>query len=144
MSLTFGNFFIEHNTDYNGKGKSEKLLRTEFSEEQVIRYCIKNEYPIIVVTSRKEKGKYWYLKGKGKDIEYLKKEIEELKKVGIKSRSICYLACEPIHILQTYLDCEPLVSQPLLSTTLLSTTLLSPPLLSPPLLSSPLLSTTLL
>jgi len=43
-----------------------------------------------LVTSRGEKGKYWYLKGKGNDRGYLQTLIEESEKRGDNPDSRLY------------------------------------------------------
>ena len=77
LKLSSCKYVTEYKTDiYKGVG-GEKKLRSEYSEEEILRYAIKNGWHIIVVTSFGEKGKNWELKGKGFDRDYLQAKIED-------------------------------------------------------------------
>lgn len=82
-----------HNTDVPHNKVThhqQNLLKSLYNEEEILRYAIQNKWSIILVTSRGEKGKYWYLKGKGNDRGYLQTLIEESEKRGDNPDSRLY------------------------------------------------------
>ena len=60
---------------------NKQMSRSDYNLDEIIIYAIENKYPIIVDTSDGEKGKFWYLKGKGSDHNYLQKLIKKYEEI---------------------------------------------------------------